>query len=83
MRRRRGLIPADCSLAEAIDRLPARDQKIVILRYVLGLTDGDVAEVLGLSTQRVWQRRQVAVRQLRRALRHRLRAPIEREARAA
>lgn len=64
------LLPARCDaeeelLADAIRRLPARDCLVLRLRYYHGLSQGDVAEVVGVSQMQVSRIERAALEKLR------------------
>lgn len=59
------------SLADAIASLHPRQQKVIVLCYVLGLIDREVGEVLGVTRERARQVRQLAVWRLRKKMRER------------
>ncbi|MBX6377349.1 MAG: FliA/WhiG family RNA polymerase sigma factor [Clostridia bacterium] len=58
------------ALAEAIDRLPARERLIVSLYYFEGLTAKEIAGILRLSISRISQLHSRALARLRGHLRH-------------
>jgi len=53
------------SLREAIDKLPEREKKVLALRYWRGMTQDNVAKVLGVSQVQVSRLERRAVEQLR------------------
>ena len=55
-------------LADAVDRLPARERQVIALYYVEELTMKEIAEVLGVTESRVSQLKSQAAARLRGAL---------------
>lgn len=55
-------------LAEAVDRLPARERQVIALYYVEELTMKEIAEVLGVTESRVSQLKSQAAARLRGSL---------------
>ena len=55
-------------LAEAIDRLPAQERKVLTLLVYKGLGQKEIAEVLGVTPSRVSQIHSRAIIRLRAAL---------------
>lgn len=53
---------------KAVAELPARERKVVLLRYVLGLSVRETGEVLGVSRARAHQLEGRALRMLRAVL---------------
>ena len=56
-------------LVNALARLPEREAKVIVLRFVMGLTFVEVGEVLGVSRARVWQLQKTAVTRMRKRMR--------------
>lgn len=48
-----------------LERLDRRERISIVLYYVLGLEDPDIAAVFGVSRQRAWQLRERGIRKLR------------------
>lgn len=56
------------ALRTAIDRLPERDRKLILLRYYKGLTQDKTAKILGVSQVQVSRLEKKAIQFLRREL---------------
>ena len=59
------LAELETALGAAVERLPARRREIFVLSRYHGLTNGQIAEVLGVSTQTVANQLVSALRELR------------------
>ena len=53
------------SLRSAIDHLPQREQKLILLRYYKGLTQEKTAKILGISQVQVSRLEKKAIQFLR------------------
>jgi RNA polymerase sigma-70 factor, ECF subfamily len=61
----------DLSLAAAIARLPAEQRKVVELKFLVGLTNAEIASILGITPGAVNSKQWRALDRLRRALEER------------
>lgn len=59
------LIDADVTLAAAVHRLPARERKILYLRFVKAMTQSEIAEEVGVSQMQVSRLLRRAIGRLR------------------
>ena len=56
------------SLHKAIDELPERDRKLIVLRYFSGLTQNETARMLGMTQVQVSRRERAILLEMRRRL---------------
>jgi len=63
-----GDVAADVALKRAVETLPYRKRACVVLRYLVGLSEAETAQALGISVGTVKSQTHKALRQLRQVL---------------
>ncbi len=58
-------VPADVTLRQAVEALPYRKRACVVLRYLIGMSEAETAQTLGVSVGTVKSQTHKALRQLR------------------